>query len=287
MVFVKVKRGGPCLLFVFISGHTNIMENSTQTDPIPDQDSSPNTETDDADSQAHVYSGQHSYTVHGNKLVITVIVILFGAVFLGGGGYMLWVMNNQQQKNIQDEIKEKIVLDENNQANIISSPQPIIFPEPSSSPKSSPFNNLEMKKNTLVVHEANGKQVWLDGSNYSGDQLWVSNIDGLEEKIILEGSDRNLDQLGDFTISVPVWNPAGTKIAYIRFVNENHGQFEVDVRNDLYIYDLGNDEHQLIKSRISTSSSQYGKTDLAWTDAGISYSDTSTFEQKTEIIEIQ
>lgn len=200
-----------------------------------------------------------------NKPLMIIAILVF---LLMAGGLVYLVYQNYQLQQRLDQLLEQ---------QISPSPSPTaVFPSPEISTQSE-IGNSEMKNATKVISSDGKYQLWLDGLNFTATQLWVSNVDGSQKQLLVTGiSNTQNTKVGDYSLVNPVWSPDGTKIAYLRAVIDNIGQLDVTDRLDLYIVEKDGVNDHLVKAGISASRGQYGKTDLQWTQDGISYTDYSS-----------
>jgi hypothetical protein len=203
------------------------------------------------------------------SLVVPILfAVLVSAIVFGVGGYYFGTQK-----------KSSTSLSPNTQVSY--SPQPTAIPSvspiPTEIPTVSEMGNTQMKNATKIISSDGKYQTWLDGKNFTATQLWTSNVDGSQKKLLVIGTDNSGNaKVGDYSLVSLVWSPNGTQIAYFRAVINNIGQLDVTDQLNLYVVNQDGTNDHLVKANVSAARGQYGKTDLQWTSEGISYTDFSS-----------
>jgi len=137
--------------------------------------------------------------------------------------------------------------------------------------------NTDMKNATTRISPDGRYKLWLAGPGHTGLQMWISNIDESEMRLVTRGEgESNRARIGDFSLVSPVWSPDNGKIAYFRAVIDHIGEYDVADRLDLYVVNRDGSNDYMVKSNIVTRRSDLGQTDLQWNQTGIRYTDFSS-----------
>ncbi len=204
------------------------------------------------------------------------ITLLVSAIVFGIGGYYLGI--NKTSTPLPNDSAD-------NTTTTGQALQPSVTPVFEEEPMSSEIGNAEMGQETTVVTNDGMHKVWLDGEKLNSTQLWVSNADGTQKKLLVSGNlPLSQAKVGDYSLASPIWSPDSTKIAYLRAVIDEIGQFDITDRLDLYIVDRDGMNDHLVKTNITIARGRYGKTDLTWINEGISYTDYSTSATGSKVV---
>jgi hypothetical protein len=208
-----------------------------------------------------------------NLLIPMLLTVLVSAAVSAFGGYYLGKQFSvNQPQNLLNQNQTGVTPSVNLSPTAVTT-----SPAPTQNPMESEVGNVEMKSATKIISSDGKHHAWLDGKNFTATQLWTSNVDGSQMKLIVIGTDSSGNaKVGDYSLVSPVWSPDGIQVAYLRAVIDNIGQLDVTDKLDLYIINRDGTNDHLVKSNISTSRGQYGKTDLNWTSEGITYTDNSS-----------
>jgi|GEM_PF-5676211 len=217
-----------------------------------------------------------------NLLIPMLFTVLVSAAVFGFGGYYLGKQSSvNQPQNLLNQNQTGVTPSANSSPTAV----PSVSPAPTEIPMESEVGNAEMKGATKIISPDGKYQAWLDGKNFTATQLWTSKVDSSLKKLLVAGTASSQNtKVGDYSLVSPIWSPDGTQVAYLRAVINNIGQLDVTDKLDLYIINRDGTNDHLVKSNMSTSRGQYGKTDLNWTSEGITYTDYSSSVTGVKVI---
>jgi len=147
------------------------------------------------------------------------------------------------------------------------------------------IQNLKMVEATTKESPSDKYLLWLDGEHFAGQKLIVKTMNDNQMKLILEGvGDRDNTQIGDYSLSSPVWSPDSERIAYLRYTISELESLEVNYEINLHVVNVDGTSDTLIKQDLAIATGSYFLTDLSWKDEGIIYSDTSNSVEGDRIV---
>ena len=111
--------------------------------------------------------------------------------------------------------------------------------------------------------------VTADDAGMSSSQITLAR-EGAKDVQVIAGGDENS------WVTNPIWSPDGKTVAYLRVVNLQAGDYEIDSRYELWVYDVASAENRLVtdSEALNPSISFDGNADIKWvSDTQIQYPD--------------
>lgn len=115
--------------------------------------------------------------------------------------------------------------------------------------------------------------VTADDAGMSSSQITLAR-EGAKDVQVIAGGDENS------WVTNPIWSPDGKTVAYLRVVNIPDGDYEIDSRYELWVYDVASGENRLVtdSQALNPSISFDGNADIKWvSDTQIQYPDNESF----------
>lgn len=115
--------------------------------------------------------------------------------------------------------------------------------------------------------------VTAEDAGMSSSQITLAR-EGAKDVQVIAGGDENS------WVTNPIWSPDGKTVAYLRVVNLQAGDYEIDSRYELWVYDVASAENRLVtdSEALNPSISFDGNADIKWvSDTQIQYPDNESF----------
>lgn len=142
--------------------------------------------------------------------------------------------------------------------------------------KGTPANGEPPSLESLNQPSPDGKytaSVSAENAGMGGSQITLA-LEGAKDVQVIAGGDE------DSWVTNPIWSPDGKTVAYLRVVNVQAGDYEIDSRYELWVYDVASGESRLVtdSTALNPAISFDGTADILWvSNTQIRYPDNESF----------